>query len=175
MGGLEFFNYEPHFHDAHLSYQDRRPPSPWPSRALHRECVAMAFFLDRLAFLADPSLFTCFLFALHKVLDEFIIRDQFIPERTRQWLVRLYETRRLKALERNNDLPPGTCLIKTTATHPDYGLPSQVAISVHNPLMDEALMAARTAIWGTAPGHGLEHGTSATFRNAARYLNGAPP
>ena len=137
--------------------------------------LLMAFFQDRLAFLADPALFTCLLFALHKVLDVFIIRHQFIPERTRQWIVQLYETRRLKALERNNDLPPGTCLIKTTMPHPDYGLPSQVAVSVHNPLMDEALMAASTAIWGTAPGLGLNHGTRETFRNAPRYLNRAPP
>ena len=136
--------------------------------------LLMAFFQDRLAFLADPSLFACLLFALHKVLEA-ITKYQFIPERTRQWLVQLYETRRLKALERNNDLPPGTCVIKTTMPHPDYGLPSQVAVSVHNPLMDEALMAARTAIWGTAPGLGLDYGTRETLENAARYLNGPPP
>ena len=136
--------------------------------------LLMAFFLDRLAFLADPSLFTCFLFALHSCLDVFIIRHQFIPEIV-LWRVQLEFTRKLLDLERNNELPFGCCVIKTSAMHPEGIGSSLVCTLVCNPGMGQALDAVFTAIWGTATGRGVRYGTERTFVRAADYLNIEPP
>ena len=136
--------------------------------------LLMAFFQDRLAFLADPALFTCLLFALHKVLDVFIIRHQFIPEIV-LWRVQLEFTRKLLDLERNNELPFGCCVIKTSAMHPEGIGSSLVCTLVCNPGMGQALDAVFTAIWGTATGRGVRYGTERTFVRAADYLNIEPP